>query len=315
MKITTWNVNGVRTVRHYHPWSSTTKHFGAVVEALGADILCLQETKITRRDITAEYGMVPGYHAFYAPCRDGRPAYAGVATFVRQTLAPIEAEEGFSGLLGGPSLGCYGALLDRFETAELLALDREGRVLITDHQLFVLFNVYFPNDASPERGLYKQRFNVALATRVAAFRAAGREVVVVGDVNVAHRAIDHCDPVQSCRDRGIADYDALPARQWLTQWLDGTDGDAEAEADAGDADAAPKPGGHGGLVDVFRHFHPTTRGAYTCWNTLKNARPSNYGTRIDYVLATPGLLGAFADCSVDADVMGSDHCPVSAVMG
>lgn len=66
------------------------------------------------------------------------------------------------------------------------------------------------------------------------------------------------------------------------------------------------------LVDVFRHLHPTQMNAYTCWSTITDARKTNYGTRIDYVLASPALVKLLTKCEVWQDVEGSDHCPVFA---
>ena len=88
---------------------------------------------------------------------------------------------------------------------------------------------------------------------------------------------------------------------------------------------------HGYMVDLFRYFEPEKRGVFTCWNTYIDARyfgslyssivifkmclvrKSNFGTRIDYILCTPNLLPWFKSCSVESDIMGSDHCPVSAI--
>lgn len=66
------------------------------------------------------------------------------------------------------------------------------------------------------------------------------------------------------------------------------------------------------MLDSFRFLHPEAKDSFTCWNTLKNARSTNYGTRIDYLLITPGLAPSLSTCSILSQVMGSDHCPVRA---
>lgn len=66
------------------------------------------------------------------------------------------------------------------------------------------------------------------------------------------------------------------------------------------------------LLDSFRFLHPETKDSFTCWNTQKNARSTNYGTRIDYLLLTPRLAPSLSTCSILSHVMGSDHCPVRA---
>lgn len=66
------------------------------------------------------------------------------------------------------------------------------------------------------------------------------------------------------------------------------------------------------MLDLFRFLHPDVKDSFTCWNTQKNARSTNYGTRIDYLLVTPGLAPSLSACSILSDLMGSDHCPVRA---
>jgi AP endonuclease-2 len=105
--------------------------------------------------------------------------------------------------------------------------------------------------------------------------------------------MDHCDPVRYCKEFNLKSFDAHPAHKWLNKLVDKDTGDA---------------------VDLFRYFHPDAKSMYTCWNTLINARPSNYGTRIDYVICTRKLTDCFSDCVLLTDVFGSDHCPVLATM-
>ncbi|KAI9009505.1 Endonuclease/exonuclease/phosphatase [Gaertneriomyces semiglobifer] len=293
MKIVSWNVNSIRTLRQYYPWCEY-KNFQSILDALDADIICFQEMKITRSSTDSEMALVPGYDAFLTyPKR--RHGYAGVTTYVRSDITPVDAEEGLTGVLGKASghkssIGGCENLMDEFTLAELQELDSEGRVIITDHRLFILINVYCPvSDPSEEREMFRMRFYRALQMRVEALVAAGREVVVVGDINVCHQEIDHCDPKKSIRERQLTSFGDTPCRQWLHQFL------------------VPE----GPMVDVFRHLHPTAQKAFTCWNTLLNARPVNYGTRIDYTLATPTLLPWIKDSAVEAQVMGSDHCPVT----
>ena len=115
------------------------------------------------------------------------------------------------------------------------------------------------------------RFNQAIQRRVESELRQGRNVIVVGDVrpfhldpfpifsnhsphriqvNACHQEIDHCDPAQSIRDNGLNAFTDHPARQWLHQFL------------------YPQ----GPMVDVYRHLHPNEAKAFTCWNTLINAR-------------------------------------------
>ncbi|KAI8814370.1 Endonuclease/exonuclease/phosphatase [Cladochytrium replicatum] len=302
MRILSWNVNGIRTIRQYSPWNEH-KNLKSILDTLDADIICFQETKVTRQRIEPDAAMVPGYDAFFSFSKS-KQGYSGVATYVKYGITPVAAEEGFSGILSSAAgsqsiedanngaIGHYGNIHQEFTASELAALENEGRVVVTDHRLFVLFNIYFPNDASEERGEFKMKFNRAIEMRVTALQAVGRDVIIVGDVNVVHKEIDHCDPHKSIKDWGITSFDDLPSRKWFSNFLHPI----------------------GPMVDTFRHFHPTQTGAFTCWNTLINARPANYGARIDYVLATHNLVDWFEDGTVEQSVMGSDHCPVSATL-
>ncbi|KAI9028616.1 DNase I-like protein [Hyaloraphidium curvatum] len=299
MRIVSWNVNSLATVRGYNPWRG--RSWREVLDALDADVVCFQETKISRATAANQPDMVlvPGYDAFFSFCRQrvGGGGYSGVATYVRteRVPPPVEAEEGFLNVLGQrpqSRIGHWPDLEADFTREELEALDSEGRCLVTDHHLFVLFNVYFPNDATDERHVYKMKFYRAIEARVRALLAAGRHVVVVGDVNTTHEEIDHADPKKSMKELGIESYGETPSRRWIHALLH------------------PR----GPMVDVFRRFHPDRTGAFTCWNTKIDARPANYGTRLDYVLASVGLAPAFCGGDVHQDVMGSDHCPVSGTM-
>ncbi|RKO91958.1 Endonuclease/exonuclease/phosphatase [Blyttiomyces helicus] len=302
MKILTWNVNGVRTLRQYAPWNEL-KSLKALLDSLGADIICFQETKasiaISRSQADGDLALVPGFDAFFSFSRK-QQGYSGVATFVRSEYAPIDAEEGFSGLLSqpsesnpAPSFRCYGELFSEFTRPELVDLDSEGRCIVTDHRSFVLFNVYFPNAGSDERFAFKMRFYKAIELRANALIEAGRQVIIVGDVNTCHREIDHCDPKTAIAEREHTSWDENPAAQWLDSML------------------MPR----GPFVDSFRWFHPDRKAAFTCWNTLINARPANFGTRIDYILVSDDFHSLWLEgCDILPNIMGSDHCPVMATL-
>lgn len=95
---------------------------------------------------------------------------------------------------------------------------------------------------------------------------------------------DHCEGASLTE----AEFVSHPARQWLRRWL------------------APQ----GPLIDITRELHPTRECMYTCWNTLVDARPANYGTRLDYTLITPGLRPWVKAAEIQPHIFGSDHCPV-----
>ena len=98
-----------------------------------------------------------------------------------------------------------------------------------------------------------------------------------------------------------------PGRQWLNQFLF-QDFDAIRYGKVSMSQEAPNKCRR--FVDTFRYFHPEENNAFTCWSTVTGARATNYGTRIDYILADTDLTRSFTDCIIMPDVEGSDHCPV-----
>ena len=162
--------------------------------------------------------------------------------------------------------------------------DVEGRVLMTEFPAFKLFNVYFPNGKrSPERLDYKLRFYDEFLKYCDDLRSKGAEIVICGDVNTAHKPIDLAHPKANEKTSGF-----LPEeREWLDRYF-----------------------AHG-FVDTFRVFHPDEAERYTWWTYISRARARNVGWRIDYFWVSEGLMPAVVDADILADVMGSDHCPVS----
>ncbi|RLN66750.1 hypothetical protein BBJ29_000003 [Phytophthora kernoviae] len=98
-------------------------------------------------------------------------------------------------------------------------LESEGRCVITDHQAFVLINTYCPALASQDRLEYKLQFHALLEDRARALREANKRVIVVGDINIAHREIDHCDPdAHRYEDQGIHVLEHLDQRAFDELW-------------------------------------------------------------------------------------------------
>lgn len=251
MKIVTYNVNGLR------PRVAQHGSLRRLLDALDADIICFQETKLSRQDLSADVIMAEGYEAFVSCNRSakGRGAYSGVATFCRVTSAfssqevalPVAAEEGFTGLQdyakNSEIVGDFVIAtpvaeegLGEITREDLLRVDNEGRCIITDHGHFVLFNIYGPavEEGDKERVHFKLLFYKILQKRWEHLLALGKRVFVVGDLNIAPASIDRCD--------------------------------------------AP-PG-----------FEKQMEGAYTCFNQKIGAEEYNYGSRIDHILISGACL-------------------------
>jgi exodeoxyribonuclease-3 len=249
MKIVTWNVNGVR--------ACYKKNLMQFIEREKPDVLCLQETK-AHIDQVEEGAKKLSYPFSYWSSAE-KKGYSGVATFCHKE--PVEVKLGIG----------------------IVPYDREGRIVITDFQKFLLYNIYFPNGGSgEERHDFKQKFLGDLNYHLKKVLASGREVVLVGDYNVAHKEMDVYDPVRLSKESGF-----LPEeRAWFSEFLEM------------------------GFVDTFRYFKPNDKDRYSWWSYREMARVNNRGWRIDYICVSKGLIGNLTSADILDSVEGSDHCPV-----
>lgn len=202
MRIVTFNVNGLRSIReHYQVSAGWT--FDRFLASFAADIICLQETKVNEAArLERTFALPTGYTSYCAFQRGvKRIGYSGVATLCAEAWRPIAYEDGFTGLhesaenIIGPRPLFIGATEE-----ELNRLDAEGRCLITNHGSFCLLNVYFPNDAGEERAEYRHLFYKRLFERVHMLLDSGRSIVLVGDFNVTWHPMDHCDYAPAFRE-------------------------------------------------------------------------------------------------------------------
>ncbi|PKI82553.1 Apn2p [Malassezia vespertilionis] len=282
MRIVSWNVNGLRTLKGFQPWYKLPS-WEACLEELHGDIVCFQEMKMTRKQLQYAMCVMDAYEGFF----DLHPTkgYSGTATYVRKAACmPIDAEIGITGRLPSRPIGGQAAT-DGVDAAIVPALDSEGRSVILDCGLFVLINVYAPNETGPERLEYKMGFHRVLEARIQALQRLGRQVILVGDLNAVGHPIDHCEG----KNVDLSKFLAHPARAWLRSLTNAEEGS---------------------LVDTTRTLHPDREKMFTCWNTLIDARPANYGVRLDYILITPGLLPWVKAADIQPGIYGSDHCPV-----
>ena len=161
--------------------------------------------------------------------------------------------------------------------------DPEGRVLISEFEPFVFFNIYFPNGGrGPEWVAHKLAFYRRFLEVACGYRDGGRPVVVAGDFNTAYAEIDLARPKANARTSGF-----MP----------------EERAGLDEFFAA-------GLIDTFRHLHPSTV-KYTWWDMVTRARERNVGWRLDYFMTSADLEDHLVAADIHDDVPGSDHCPVS----
>ena len=183
IRIVSWNVNGIRAAHR--------KGFLDWFEEDRPDILCVQETKAQEEQFPADLRGIDGYHKFYSSAE--KKGYSGVALYT--AMEPVGVEPGFG--------------IERF--------DSEGRTLQVDMGDFVLFNVYFPNGkSSDERLAYKMDFYEAFLDHIESLRSQGRNIVVCGDVNTAHKPIDLARPKANEKISGFLPIE----REWIDKLIE-----------------------------------------------------------------------------------------------
>lgn len=248
MRILSWNVNGLRAIhkKGFVDWLMIDR----------PDVLCLQEIKATEDQIPKDLKRLPGYSSYFST--GGRKGRDGVALFTKTEPRSLEYSLGFAGL------------------------DDEQRAIVADYGDFLLINVYFPNGkASKERLSYKMRFYDLFLDLMDRLVAEGRNIVICGDVNTAHKEIDLARPKPNEKISGF-----LPEeRAWIDRLIE-----------------------HG-FLDSFRVFH-SEGGRYSFWDTKTRARERNVGWRIDYFFVSESMRDRVKSAFILDDVYGSDHCPV-----
>jgi AP endonuclease-2 len=309
-------------------------------DLLEADIVVLQETKIQRKDLTDDMVLVPGWDVYFSLPRHKKgllvqlwhpttartavnamyPGYSGVAIYTRNaTCAPIRAEEGILGVLCPPKsttqfrnlpddqrIGGYPRPEQLSGNIDELLLDSEGRCVILEFPAFVLLGVYSPANRDESRVEFRMEFLQALDARVRNLVAEGKEVILAGDLNVSRAEADSTNIVENLRKEGLSmeEWMNLPSRRLFNHLVFG--GTVQGERDVGREQPV--------LWDLCREFHPAREGMNTCWDTKRNTRPANNGSRIDYVLCSHGLRDWFTEANIQEGLMGSDHCPVFATL-
>ena len=248
MRILSWNVNGIR--------AAYKKGLLDWFKKEDPDILCIQETKAHPEQLTDDLRNVDGYESYFSSGE--RKGYSGVAIYTKQK--PKKVEHGFG----------------------VKKFDSEGRILVAEYPKFVLMSIYYPNGkASAERLKYKMEFYDAFLKFANKLKKQGKNIIVCGDVNTAHKEIDIARPKENEKVSGF-----LPEeRAWIDKFLSN------------------------GYLDTFRMFNKEPDN-YTWWDMITRARERNVGWRIDYFYVNEEFKKKVKDAFILADVMGSDHCPI-----
>lgn len=174
-------------------------------------------------------------------------------------------------------------------------LDSEGRCVVLEFPAFVLFGIYSPANSSGTRDDFRYGFLNALDTRIRNLIAQGKRVIVTGDLNVSRNEMDTAGAADSMRKEGITheQYISTPNRRIFNQLLEG--GEVVGERDEG----REKPV----LWDICRGFHPDRTGMFTHWEQKINARPGNFGSRIDFILCSLDMKSWFCKSDIQEGLM------------
>ena len=252
LRIITLNLNGIR--------SAARKGFFEWMAVQDADFVCLQELKAQFADMQPEMLNPPGYFgAFHYAEKKG---YSGVGIYSKRK--PDGIVEGLG----------------------VADIDAEGRYLQADFGSLSVISLYLPSgSSSEERQQVKYYFLDKFLPHLRELRAGGRDVILCGDWNIAHREIDLKNWKGNLKNSGF-----LPEeRAWMSHVFDEV-----------------------GWADVYRRLHPEATGdAYTWWSNRGQAWAKNVGWRIDYHIATPGIAGAALSGSVYREERFSDHAPLT----
>jgi exodeoxyribonuclease-3 len=251
MRLISLNLNGIRSAagKGVYPWLAT-QH---------ADVVCLQELKAQAPDLTLEMLNPPGFHGYFHHAE--KKGYSGVGLYSKRQ--PEQVIEGLG----------------------IADIDAEGRYLEAVFGDLSVVSLYLPSGSSGEdRQAAKFAFMERFLPRLEALANGGREFILCGDWNIAHREIDLKNWKGNLKNSGF-----LPEeRTWMNDLFERV-----------------------GLVDVYRRLYPEHEGeAYTWWSNRGQAWAKNVGWRIDYQIATPGIAAKARAASVYKDQRFSDHAPL-----
>jgi exodeoxyribonuclease-3 len=249
MKIASWNVNGIRA-RHdaLCAWIGRSR----------PDIVVLQEVKALEAEIPPDVTGLEGYRKFWNGS-SFRKGYSGVGILLREGVCPAAEWE-------------------------IPAFDVENRTAVLHCGSLSLVGTYVPRGDGPEHYAVKLSYLEALREYVAGLLAAGREIVIAGDMNVALRDIDVHRSQNKPGAIGLRPEERAAIDAHLTL----------------------------GLRDVMRDLNPDRKDLFTWWPNWKFARERNLGWRIDCFYLSPGLAARVSGASVELDERSSDHAPVVA---
>ena len=251
LKIISWNVNGIRAAHK--------KGLVDFIKKENPDIICLQETKAFEEQLPEDLRNIEGYELFINPADpEVKKGYSGVAIYTK-----LKPNKEIKNKLGS-----------KFS-------DNEGRILSLEFDDFTIFNVYFPNGGKSEEHFnYKLSFYDAITKHLSKLKE-NTNVILCGDMNIAHEAIDLARPKENEKSIGFLPEERAKITEFLSK----------------------------GFTDTFRMF-VKEGGHYSWWDMKTRSREKNVGWRIDYFFVNNEIASDIKKADILTDVMGSDHCPI-----
>lgn len=248
MKIISYNVNGIR--------AAINKGFIDWLKSANPDVICIQEIKAMQEQVDTKLIEDAGYpyHYWFSAQKKG---YSGVAIFCKTE----------------PKNVVYGTGIE--------TMDFEGRNLRVDFDGISVMSLYLPSGTNLDRLDFKLNYMAEFQEYINNLKIEVPNLVVCGDYNICHEAIDIHDPVRNKKVSGF-----LPVeREWIGNFIDS------------------------GFIDSFRHFNKEPHN-YSWWSYRANARANNKGWRLDYAMVAKPLESKLKRAVILNEAVHSDHCPI-----
>ncbi|SDR81696.1 exodeoxyribonuclease-3 [Formosa sp. Hel1_31_208] len=247
MKIISYNVNGIR--------AAMNKGFIEWLQSANPDVICLQEIKAMKEQVDIEAIENAGYKYNYWFSAQ-KKGYSGVAILSKTEPDHVEYGTGIA------------------------SMDFEGRNLRADFNGLSVMSMYLPSGTNDARLAHKFEYMDLIKNYLNNLRQEKPKLVVLGDYNICHEAIDIHNP----KMKGVSGF--LPEeREWLSHFIDS------------------------GFIDSFRYLHPENQ-EYTWWSYRANSRANNKGWRLDYGMVTQPLQENIKRSVILSEAVHSDHCPI-----
>ena len=247
IKILSYNINGIR--------AALRKNLLEWLKDYNPDIVCFQEIKANEDQFDKSKFTDLGYHSYWFSAQ--KKGYSGVGIITK--MKPLNVE--------------YGTGIDY--------MDFEGRNLRIDFKNFSVMSLYLPSGTNINRLAFKFQYMDDFKTYINNLTSNVPNLIIGGDFNICHKAIDIHDPIRNAKVSGF-----LPKeRDWIDNFI------------------------NDGFVDSFRIFNNKPH-KYSWWSYRANSRNNNKGWRIDYLLAAEKLKKNILQSYILDDVVHSDHCPI-----